>query len=102
MDKTTVRTMHETLTAISLINDIEALKRIQKEVRKKLSFLEENEANQIYWQIGMRVQLKPEYQNRKPYKTAGTVEKVNPKKIKVRMGEWQLWNIPKTMLQIAE
>lgn len=101
MDKATASNMHDALTAISVIDDTEALSRIYDEVRARIRREKEAAANNIGWRAGMKVRLKSEYTNRKPYDAEGVVEKVNSKKLKVRYGV-VLWTIPKEMLIVVE
>ena len=101
MDKETASNMHNALIAISAIDDTEALSRIYDEVRSRIRRQREETANSIGWRIGMKVRLKTEHANRKPYAEIGVVEKVNPKKLKVRYG-LVVWTIPKEMLEVVE
>jgi len=84
------------------ITDVETLRRIGKAAYDKANTLREMQANCISWHTGQQVQLKTQHQGRKPYNQVGTVEKVNPKKLKVRYEGFSIWNIPKTMLQVVE
>lgn len=101
MDKATASNMHDALTAISVINDTEVLARIYDEVRARIRREKEAAANNIGWRAGMKVRLKSEHADRKPYDAEGVVEKVNSKKLKVRYGV-VLWTIPKEMLIVVE
>jgi len=101
MDKATASNMHDALTAISAIDNSDALARIYDEVRARIRKQREAAVNRIGWRIGMKVKLKAEHANRKPYDADGVVEKVNPKKLKVRYDN-VLWTIPKEMLDVVE
>jgi len=101
MDKATASNMHDALTAISVIDDTDALTRIYDEVRAKIRQRREAAADRIGWRAGMKVRLRAEHAGRKPYDEIGVVEKVNSKKLKVRYGV-VLWTIPKEMLIVVE
>jgi len=49
------------------------------------------------FRVGDKVQLLPVYQSRKPYGEMGIVEKINPKRLKVRFGMVR-YTVPPSML----
>ena len=54
------------------------------------------------WNVGKSVKLQRKYWGRKPYDAKGKIVKINPKNLKVDFGGNGLWNIPKSMLELAE
>jgi hypothetical protein len=86
------------------IDDVKTLKRIGDAAYTKANTIRQMKADCIGWYVGQEVQLKPEHRGTKPYGEIGIVEKVNPKKLKVKFesNTFGMWNIPKTMLQPVE
>jgi len=87
---------------IAKITDTAQLKDIYKFAFEQSKTVDRTKADMIGWRIGQSVRLKTEHQNRKPYDTLGIVKKVNQVKLKVTFGEYNTWNVPKTMLEAVE
>ena len=80
-------------------DDAETLKRISDNAN---SMYKEKKCREIHQlRIGDKVQLLPEFQNRRPYSAIGVIEKINITKVKVSYG-MTLWTIPMTMIRKVE
>ena len=94
-------TKEEIMAEISNIDYVADVKQILSFIDDKYRQLNRQECNSIYLNVGTQVQLKSDFQSRKPHDRIGTVVKVNRVKVKVKMGESEIWNIPKSMLQVV-
>ena len=94
----------ERLTAvlgdIVSISDPECLKLIAQAARSRKDDL--LSAKTACFVQGTKVQMLPEFFNRKPYGAVGTIVKVNQKKFKIDFGMMGVWNVSKSMVQKAE
>ena len=92
--------MLATMGEIKKLKTAEALRQIYELAKEQYEYARNKEANAMGWFIGQKVQLKSHLNNKKPYDAIGIVQKINPKKLIVRVG-MENWTIPKTMLQSA-
>lgn len=92
--------MTEVLGKIMQMKDATCLKTIQNAAKDRKNSLLTASASGI--RVGSIVVLRPEHQNRKPYGAKGEVIKVNPKRFQVDFGNYQIYNVPKTMVQEAD
>jgi len=74
----------------------EALGQLRDLVKEQYNTISEREANQMGWFIGQKIKMKPHLQNRKPYDTEGTIEKVNRTRLVVAFKGFPTYTVPKT------
>lgn len=61
----------------------------------------QDESDAIQWKVGMRVVLREEYRNRKPYGAVGTVNKVNRTKLVVAFDNFATYRVSSRALELA-
>jgi len=100
MDNSTL--VQNTRQNILLIDDIDSLVEIAKLAYQRSKDIKNFEANKVDWVKNLFVKMKLEYQEKKPFGNTGRIVKVNPKRLKVDFGNYGIWNVPKSMLEITE
>jgi hypothetical protein len=93
--------LEEVIGKIKYIETSEAMRKIHNLVTKRLKSLSDKENSQIEWLVGQQVQMKEEFQHRKPHGLVGTIIKVNPKTLTVEFGPFQKYRISKSMVNIV-
>ena len=100
--ETIKNTDKELLELVSRITDVELLKTIHKTAWDRKQSIMREAASKIYWYVGQKVRLLPQYQDKSPYDSIGTVTKVNRVKMSISfmiLGTSRSWLIPKTMVE---
>lgn len=87
---------------ITKVTNEEDLNEIYRFAFDQYKTVRRRKAETINWEVGQKVQMKREYQTRKPYCEIGKIIKVNKVKVVVDFGELSKWNIPKGMLNVVE